>query len=154
MTNHSKNKSVDITFYPFKGIGQVLFTSQEKDVLNLLGEPFRKEEIIDDECRVVIYYYDSDPHIDCLFHYENDAFGHLSVFTANIVLDGFDFASAAKDKLVDFIKEYHKKHGIEFKFEVSRAEDVNEDYFQFDNLGLTIWYSGEYVSEICVQLPL
>lgn len=153
MLGKGENKNVDITFYPFRGLGQILFSSKEKDVVKLLGDPDEKEDIVDDESKVVLYYYNTDPAIDCLFHYENKQFDHLSIFTQNIVLDGFDIASASKDVVFDFIKEYHKKNNIEFKSEISRAEDVNEDYFQFDNIGLTIWYDGEFVSEICIRKP-
>jgi len=153
MTRQVEHRIIDITFYPFKGLGQILFSSSEEDVIKLLGEPDEKEDILDEESRVVLYYYETRPGIDCLFHYESGKFDHLSIFTQNAVLDGFDIASATKDMVFDFIKEYHKTNNIEFKSEISRAEDVNEDYYQFDNIGLTIWYDGEFVSEICIQKP-
>lgn len=153
MARQAEHRNVDITFYPFEGLGQVLFSSKEKDVIGLLGDPDEKEDIVDEESKVVLYYYNTDPCIDCLFHYEKGHFDHLSIFTQNVILDGFDIASATKDMVFDFVKEYHDKNNIEFKSEISRAEDVNEDYFQFDNIGLTIWYDGEFVSEICIQKP-
>ena len=154
MANKEEYRSIDLTFYPFKGLGQILFSSEEDDVLRLLGEPDEKEDIIDEDSKVILYYYNQPPTVDCLFHYEKGKFDHLSIFTQDILLDGFDIASATKDLMFDFVKDYHKRNNIHFISEVSRAEDVDEDYYQFDNLGLTIWYAGEFVSEICVQKPL
>lgn len=153
MIQENSSRNIDITFYPLKGMGQLLFTSHEEDIIKRLGEPADKEDILDEDQKVVFFYYETNPPLDCIFHYNNGHFDHLSIFTQNIILDGFDIASASKDKVVDFIKAYHNKNNIDFKCEVSRAEDVNEDYFQFDNIGLTIWYTGEFVSEICVQMP-
>jgi hypothetical protein len=147
------NKNVDVTFHPFKGLGQIMFTSKEDDVIKLLGNPEEMEDIVDEDSKVVLYYYNTKPSIDCLFHYEKNQFDHLSIFTQNVILDGFDVASASKDMVFDYIKEYHKKNEIDFISEVSHAVDVDEDYYQFDNIGLTIWYAGEFVSEICIQQP-
>lgn len=154
MNTIKKLQKEDIVFYPQKGLGRILFTAHEEDVVSLLGEPAEKEEISDEENRVVLYYYNTDPRLDCIFHYEKEKLDYLSVFTQNIVLDGFELAAVSKDMMSDFIREYHSKHNLVYRCEVSRAEDVNEDYYQFDSIGLTIWYAGEFISEICVQKPV
>lgn len=145
-----KQKKIDLTLKPGEGLGLITFTSGEKDVISKYGRPDKQEEIKDEELKVIYYCY-SQAGIEFLFHYKNDNFDHLSVFAPTVVLGQTDLASLVRDQMEPFVENYHQKHEIPYKCELSSADDVNEAYYRFENIGLTVWCSGEFVSEVCVQ---
>jgi hypothetical protein len=55
-----------------------------------------------------------------------------------------------KNEILKFIEEYHYKNKLQYLYKYAYEEDVNEKYYSFENLGLSIWFEEDSISDICV----
>lgn len=53
-----------------------------------------------------------------------------------------------------FIKNYHEIHNIRFIMEKEFDEKVNEYYYHYENIGLSIWFEDGLITNICVAKSL
>lgn len=160
-----KYKDIDITFHPHEKIGNVEFSFREEDIITALGTPAERETFYynapaaDDEnhmispepiqCSVNMFY----PHIAVFVGYADNKFQGTSVHVDDLILDGYRLSEMQKEDVIDFLENYHHKNGISLQCQVSYAEPYNEECYEYDNLGLTLWYIDDLISDICVMHP-
>jgi hypothetical protein len=148
----SKGKDIDnIIFKPQIGLGRILFSFQENDIVKVLGTPDeRKVDIFDSsEYAIYLYYYKIKIHPSLYF--ENNNFDYLSIFTSDIIVDNVKFSTLKKREVLKFIQDYHKINNIRFLMKKEYDEKVNEYFYDYRNIGLSIWFEGDSISDICVQ---
>lgn len=155
----------NILFTPFAGIGKISFMSEEKDIISALGEPEHRE----------IYYYNSpsetngeqfvptEPiqysvnlyysNIAVFIGYQDERFQGTSVHLDDLILDGQRFSEVYKEDVLDLLENYHNKNKLRFICQTSYTESTNEECYEYDNIGLTIWYAGNDITNICVMTP-
>ena len=141
-----------IQFYPSKGLGKIEFSFDEDDIIEALGEAdeIEEESFSDSESLVSLSYYDWG--LDFFVEYIDDD-KILSIHSDDMILADTHLASLEKDEMLKFIQKYHEENGIEFECEKAIEEDSDEECYFFDNIGLTIWYLNDIVTDICVQHP-
>jgi len=135
-----------------KGLGKLYFDFSEKEIFKLLGKPSKIEVDIDipriEETKRFFYYnegimisismYDGNPEL-------------IKIFPQKILLNGVNLFDLRKKKFLTFIKDFHISNKIEFFFEESNLyEEIQIFYF---NIGLTVWFLDEKVSDICIEMP-
>lgn len=135
-----------LNFIPNKGLGKIEFTFDEKEVIKILGKP----TLVNDENFDSIYYHYQidDADLFFFFHYENGKFDYLTIHPNILYLDGTDITKMNKNDLLNFIKHYHKKRNFNYLFEI--VEDELDYSYDYANIGLTIWFEGESISDICL----
>lgn len=160
-----KNQDEYMDFKPFQGLGKISFSSDENDIVSILGKPQERE----------IYYYntpaENDEGLDIssepiqytvnLYYssfaifigYEDNRFQGTSIHLNDLILDGHRFSEMYKEDVLDFLVNYHSKNKLRFICQTSYAENTDEECYEYDNLGLTIWYVGNTISNVCVMAP-
>lgn len=165
MLMDDRYKDIDITFHPNEKVGKVRFSFKEEDVVTVLGSPSEREifyyntPISEDEKKTIspdpiqysvnLFY----PEYAIFVGYADDKFQGTSVHIDDLILDGQQLSKMYKEDVIDFIENYHQKNNIPLQCQVSYAESVNEECYEYDNLGLTLWYINESISDICVMHP-
>lgn len=156
----------NINFTPFIGIGDISFMAEEKDIVGAMGEPEQRE----------IYYYSeplenneehavpsSDPiqysvnlyysDLAVFIGYQDNRFQGTSVHLNDLVLEGQRFSEMFKEDVLDLIENYHYKNKLRFICQTSYTEASEEECYEYDNIGLTIWYVTDVITNICVMAP-
>lgn len=155
----------DITFHPHQKLGKVGFSFKEEDVLTVLGWPAERE----------IYYYNTPiseaekitispepiqysinlfyPGLAIFIGYADNQFQGTSVHVNDLILDGHRLSKMYKEDVLDLLENYHHKNGLPFQCQISYSEAFNEECYEYDNLGLTLWYIDDIISDICVMHP-
>ncbi|MDL2262453.1 hypothetical protein LJC11_03005 [Bacteroidales bacterium OttesenSCG-928-I21] len=146
-----QGKDINIIFKPQIGLGNILFSFQENDIIKMLGTPDERKIDVFNLSESAIYLYYDEIKIHLSIYYENGKFDHLSIGTEDIVLDSVRFSSSTKDEIIKFIANYHYKNKIHYLCEYTYAENINEEEYFFENIGLTIWFEENTISDICVQ---
>jgi hypothetical protein len=141
----------NITFYPPKRIGRLLFTYHEKDIVNVLGKPDKRTIDMFNDNEYAIYLYYNRMGLSPTLYFENNRFDYLSVHLKDIILENVKFSTLDKNSTLVFLENYHITHKINYVRKQSYDKDVNEECYEFENIGLTIWYERGCISDICVQ---
>lgn len=168
LTNYAmgdKYKDLDITFHPHKKLGKLGFSFREEDVLTVLGWPSEREiyyyntPISEDEKKTIspepiqysinMFY----PHMAVFIGYADNKFQGTTIHIDDLILDGHRLSEMYKEDVLDLLENYHYKNGITFQCQTSYAESLNEECYEYDNLGLTLWYVKDGISDICVMHP-
>ncbi len=141
----------NIIFTPQVGFGKILFSfSKEEDVLKVLDTSHEREIYAFNDNEYVIYLDYLDINISVSLYFENKVFDHLSIHTPDAILDNFQFSRHSQSEILTYIKEYHSIYKLDFAKKEEYDKDVDETCFTFDNIGLTIWFDGKGISDICV----
>lgn len=146
-----KDNDINIIFRPQIGLGKILFSFQEEDIITLLGVPEEREiDIFNDmEYAVRLFYYRLKIYLSA--YYENNKFDYLSASTNDLILDNVKFSTLKKREILKFIENYHNVHKITFLMEKEYHKEVNEYYYHYESIGLSIWFENSLISDICVQ---
>ena len=141
-------------FYPNVGLGDLLFKYDQNEVLSILGLPEEKEiDQVNDSDYTVRFFYKALGY-SFHFHYEDNAFNYSSIHSKRIILDNEDFSMITKERIIGVIKDYYLKKDLVYDEKYSFDESVNEETYSFDNIGLTIWFENNRISDICVNAVL
>ena len=137
-----RNQQQDVKeFIPNIGYGNILFSYSKEVIISILGKPI--EDQIDQDVNILYY-----PNLTLFFHYGDDAY--LSIHLKDIILSDIKFSLFTKENLIDFVKKYHLLKNIQYDFEHLNADDIEDSYY-FKNLGLTIWFESNEISDICLH---
>jgi len=146
-----EDKDINIIFKPQIGLGKILFSFQEEDIITLLGIPEEKEIDVFNDLEYAIHLYYHRFKIYPSIYYENNKFDYLSISTEDLILDNIKFSTLKKKEILKFIEDYHKSHEIVFSMEKEYDKIVNEYFYNYENIGLSIWFEDSLISDICVQ---
>lgn len=143
---HNQQLEDSLKFIPNAGIGKIELTFDKEKVINLLGKPIL---INDDDLDSIYYQYEiDDATLFLFFHYENAKFDYLTVHTNMLYINGVEISKMKKSYLLDFIKLFHDKQNFNYQYEL--IEDALDYSYDYTNIGLTIWFEDELVSDICI----
>ena len=153
----------DLLFQIGKGLGDVQFSMNEEQVKKLLGEPdsIEKEESVDEEDGTkerVVYYNYHEIGIRPAFYYYNDEFDSMNIFSDQIQLHGNNLFEIDQQEILDIVKKIYQEEEWEFKYDYEAfQEDDNdpaEEEYNFERMGLTLWFQDETLDEVCVYKPM
>ncbi len=149
------SKPIDInlmkTFFPTKGMGEVLFTSTEEEIIDILGKPESRE--INDEgdgFNSIELYFDQHD-ISIFLHFDGKIFEYMSIHSNNLLFNEIDFSKENKTTIIDNIEAYYKENKIEIDLQIEK--DLPEYIYTYNAIGLTIWFEKEEIVDISVELP-
>lgn len=108
---------------------------------------FKNKDIDNDYFTIHISY--KKYGIDCFVHYENSGFFYTSFHLKDLLIDNIQIASLGKEDYILVLKKFHLKNSKEFV--IDEKTDSEEVTFYFENLGLTIWYSNDGLSDISIE---
>jgi hypothetical protein len=130
------------------GIGEIKFSNSEKGLSRLLGSPLSTEKF--DRNKSVLYrYVFKNVEIDIFYNERKSKSAHMSIHTNKLKLSGIEISTLKEIEILNLVKKYHKKFQIPFKY---IYEDTQLDvYYDFVNLGLTIWIENNVVSDISIS---
>ena len=84
-------------------------------------------------------------------YFEENKFDYLSIHAQNIILENFGFTAHDQNEILSFIKEYHNIYKLDFIEKIESDEDIEETWYFYEKLGLTIWFDKNGISDICLQ---
>lgn len=138
----------DFKFTPNEGVGEVLFKFNKEQIIKKLGNPI--EEKMDNELQSQMLEYELNGKFMLIFiHYEDSKFDYTSIHTDVLYMDDIEISTMNKDELLDFLKEYYEKLNLNFNFKYT--EDDLDDYYEFDDIGLTVWFEEDVITDISVN---
>jgi len=145
------NNDVNIIFHPNIGLGKIQFFFQEKEIIDVLGIPDKREIDIQDTNDYVLrlFYIISD--LSFYLHYEDNKFIYMSIHLNDVILEELKLTLLSERIVIDYIKDYHEKNHYIFLLEESFNSEMKETCYYFESIGLTIWYEDGSISDICVQ---
>lgn len=147
-----KDKDNKLIFKPQVGLGEILFSfNREKEVLEVLGDSAERSIDVFSDNGYVIHLDYWNLSIFVNLYFENRFFDRLSIHTQDIILENFRFSHYKQSEILSFIKEYHNAYKLDFIEKVESDEDIEEIWYFYENLGLTIWFDKNGISDICVQ---
>jgi hypothetical protein len=147
----SKDKDINIIFKPQISLGYISFSFLENDIVEALGTPDEREIDAFNSSEYAIYLYYYNKKVYPSLYFENGNFDYLSINTDDIILDDVKFSTLTKNEILKFIKDYHCKNKLQYLCKYEYEEDVSEEYYYFENIGLTIWFEEDSISDICVH---
>ena len=146
-----EDKDINIIFRPQIGLGKILFSFQEEDIIAILGIPEERNiDNFNDYEYVIRLRYEKLKMYPSIY-YENNKFDYLSIFTDDLILDNVKFSTLKKKEILKFIKNYHEIHGISFGMEKEYEKKVNEYFYDYKNIGLSLWFEDGLITNICVE---
>jgi hypothetical protein len=149
------SKPIDInsmkTFFPNKGMGKILFTSTEEEIIAVLGKPETREVIEEGDGFHSVELYFDQHDISVFLHFDGKKFEYMSIHSNNLLFNGIDFSKENKTTIVKNIEAYYSANKI--KMDLAIEKDLPEYIYTYDNIGLTIWFEKEEIVDISVELP-
>jgi hypothetical protein len=135
---------------PFLGIRFNFTPSQVKVVL---GEPDSVEkhyysETNKGEYDEILYYEKGILRI--IFSYENFAFSDLSIITECMFINEVDIFSLSKSEVLALFSRMSGLSTDKAFKETVKIDEVDCDCFKFKDIGLTLWFEGDSLDEICL----
>ncbi len=138
--------------YNFKigvGLGKIKFEYSKNQVLKILGKP---DKIIDDEYFLSFKYYELGLFID--YEKEQDKLTDLNIHTTYFLYRGKDWFRYNKKNIIKEIKKIYKSKKIKFDYMSSNIDILNEEQYDFDEIGITLFFKKNKLSNVCVSKPL
>jgi len=147
--------------YLFKvgsGLDNLTFDTTESDALKLLGNPDKIErevyenayESIKDE--TVRFYYKSSG-LKLKFNYFDNEYDGLTISTNKLIYNSEDWFSLSKRKVIKIIKEIHQERNLVYVFEKEKYKNSETEEYNFNAIGLTIWFEDNRVDDLCIFRP-
>lgn len=153
----------DLLFLIGEGLGEVRFSMNEEQVKKLLGEPdsIDKEESVDEEDgtnELVVYYNYHEIGMRPAFYYYDDEFDSMNIFADQIQLRGSNLFELDQQEILDIIKKIYQEEEWEFTYDYEFFQDdengPGEEEYNFERMGLTLWFQDEALDEVCVYKPM
>mgnify|MGYP000353270007 CR=1 FL=1 len=150
----TKNIIMDYKFYIGKGLDNIMFYYKEKDVLKVLGNPTEVETQYDNykdgtTGKVVIYYY-NNRNLSISFNYYGGEQESIRIYTDKIIFKGYDLYKKNKEEIINLIcniSNISKNKAYE-KFLFGECQ------YNFDDIGLTLWFKGKKLIDVCINKPI
>ena len=141
--NFEKNK-------PFMDVS---FHDTESDVINKLGYP---EEIIiyenNGEEKSVWYQYDED-RCNVIFQYDHDKLDYLTFHTSCLYINGKDVFSFEKYRVLEIVKSMSLISLENALVESYEEFDILCESYNFDDIGLMLWFEDADLDDVCIFSP-
>jgi len=131
----------------------IKFNHTPNEVKAILGEPDSVEkhyysETNKGEYDEILYYEKGILRI--IFSYENFAFSDLSIFTECMFINEVDIFSLSKREVLAQILKISRLISNEAFIETVTINEVDCDSYEFKDIGLTLWFEGDSLDEICL----
>ncbi len=124
-----------------------------EQVVKILGNPedvkkqtYSSSELNDFD---ITYYYNKG-QIRIVFSYVNGIFSGLSIYSKSIYIDNINLFSIHKSDVLNIIG---KISNIDIEKACKDKVKINDYYseeFEFYDIGLTLWFEGNVLEEVCV----
>jgi hypothetical protein len=131
----------------------IKFNYTPNEVKAILGEPDSVEkhyysETNKGEYDEILYYEKGIMRI--IFSYENFAFSDLSIFTKCMFINYVDIFSLSKSEVLAQILKISRLSTNEAFIETVNINKVVCDSYEFKDIGLTLWFEGDSLDEVCL----
>ncbi len=130
-------------------------------VISILGKPNEIKHYLDSEPindslqNKYLVYDDLDLHIGFGFD-DFDNYRGLSITTKKIIYNGLDWSEFSKKKMITIIKSVFQSKDLDFLFEreVHDYGDYKFEEYNFENIGLTVYFENNRFDGAVVYKPL
>lgn len=136
-------------FRPNFGIGTLLFYDNENVIKEKIGYPDLKNTDNNESEDYTINLSYKSFGLECFVHYEDSKFSYTSFHLRKLIIDNVNLQNMGENDSLVFLEKYHSNHSIEYLVDVK--EDVEENIYFFEKIGLTLWFSKNELSDICVE---
>ncbi len=132
-----------------KGLGSIQFDFRKKEILNVLGKP---EKIIRDDDFVSLKY----PNFGLFFDFEKEKnkLIDLNIHTTKISYKNKNWFNCNKTDLFEIIKDIYKTENVKFDYSYSKIKVINEEQFDFDEIGVTLFFKKNKLTNVALSKPL
>lgn len=136
-------------FRPNLGIGGLLFFDNENIIKGKIGIPDLENIDTNESEDYTINLSYKTLELECFVHYEDSKFSYTSFHLPNLFIDNVNLENMEQNDCIIFFKTYHSNHSIEYLVEIK--EDIEETVYFFENIGLTLWFSKNGLSDISLE---
>lgn len=135
-------------------LGDISYSLPENKVLELLGKPdfIEEEKLITDEIEETQKYYYNNLGINLNFYYYDKEYYGLSIFTDHIIFKGKNLYNLEKKQVLICIEDIYIEKKYHFDYE-HETNSINEDFYDFTNIGLKLWFDDNVLSDVCISKP-
>ncbi len=123
-----------------KGLGQIT---------NLLGVP---DKIIDDKEFISLQYNNLGLLID--YESENDQLIDLNIYTKTFLYENKNWFQFNKNDLLQTVRNIYNKMNLEYDLNYNKINSLNEEQYDFDDIGITLFFNENKLSNVCVSKPI
>lgn len=143
------HKDVNV-FFLNQGVDGLLFFDNERIIKEKIGNPnFENIDRVDNNEDFTINLCYELLGLDCFVHYENSKFSYTSFHLQNLLVNSVMVKDIKQDDCIPFFKKYHSNNSIEFIVDIK--QDTEEIIYFFENIGLTIWFIDDELSDISIE---
>ena len=132
-----------------KSLDNINFNYSVNKVIQLLGKP---KEMADNGITLHLNYLD----LGLLFSYEkeNTKWTDMDIQTDKIIYNNTDWYSMEKKELIDTIKKIYSEKKFTYNFHKSEVEILNEQQYNFYEIGVTLFFYYNKLTNVTVSKPL
>lgn len=131
----------------------IKFNHTPNEVKEILGEPDSVEKYYYSKTNKgeydVTFYYEKGK-LRIIFSYENFAFSDLSIFTKFMLINEVDIFSLSKSEVLALFSRMSGISTDEAFIETVNINEVDCDSYEFKDIGLTLWFEGDSLDELCL----
>jgi hypothetical protein len=150
---------MDYTLNIGKGLGKLRLHSFPEEVEELLGEPdpIEKEYAYNDfgeHCTTVKFYYDHWGLQVHFFYFEKVLDG-MHIYTDSLFYEGRNWFDLPKSTVLGMVEAIYQEKGLDYITDfqsIDYGEFIQEQY-DFDAIGLTLWFEGDELDNACIFSP-
>ena len=144
---------IDYTLNFGIGIGKMEFLWNQEEIINYLGPP---DEIKKDIYEGLPNEYSIDLIYDSLgikisYNYYNDIPEKAEFFLEKAIVDTQNLYNLSKKDILKLISKTHLNKNLKFEYSLEKT-DLDE-FYSFDNIGLSLWFEYDKLTDVSVYYP-
>lgn len=148
-----KNKNIkQFVFVPRKTFNGIFFNSSIEAVLKKIGKP---DKIFIDkntsQNEISKSYYFQKTNITINYQKFGNVEEPLTFHSNTVYFENTNLFLLNKTELFEVVKKYFVDNNLNFDFNETNLDD--ELQFDFTEIGLTIWFQNNIITDICLYLP-
>lgn len=141
-------------FEPGKRLGNIFFNASQEEIMNILGQPIEIIHEDGEECNTTDMDYSLFGIKISIIRFDN--FGSfIQIQTDKLIYNGLNWYDLSKLKLLNIIKRMYEEYNIEYNFKLEKTdfEEFIEEQYDFNEIGVTLWFVDNNLDNLCVFKP-
>lgn len=144
-----QGNKIDLEFSPNISLGCFSLSMREKDLLKIIKKFHGKYSITEEDNTVYYYCEFGKINISFFFHYNKRGFDYLSINTTSLELNGVALTNVKLSHFLKLMSKLHRQQNVKFQYSFEELDD--EHFYDFINIGLSVWFESNKISDISIN---
>ncbi len=132
-----------------KGLDYLNFDYSVNEIIHLLGKP---KKITDDGSTLCMDYKNRGLFVS--FEKEDEKWTDMDIQTDKIFYKNINWFDIEKSELLKAIKKIYQEKQITYKFYKSEVELLNEEQYDFYEIGVSLFFKINNLTNVYVSKPI